>query len=413
MGYKKGEILRTPFESYTVEGQLGAGGSGEVYEARGSDNSLYAVKVLDSAKANATRLNRFKNEIGFCSRNTHANILTVLGSGISAKGETFYVMPKYSGTLRGLISSGIRQQDVLPLFGQILEGTEAAHLKNVWHRDLKPENVLHSQDGNTLVVADFGIAHFEEEELITAVETKNQERLANFKYASPEQKSRGNPVNHKADVYALGLILNEMFTQTVPDGSGFRTIAEVAPDYPYLDGLVDLMRRQDPNQRPSIADVKRDLIARGNEFLSLQKLSALNAEVIPETDVDDPIIRNPIALVGVDYSGGDLIFDLSAAPPPRWIREFINPRGNLTYYPSARPELFTFNGSRARVAISPGIDTQTLVNYTKDYINKANNQYADAVDAENKARIEEERRRLRERVAEETRRQEILSKIRV
>ena len=68
---------------------------------------------------------------------------------------------------------------------------EAAHLKKVVHRDLKPENFLYSSSQNRIVVADFGIARFQEEELYTAVETKAEDRLANFQYASPEQRKRG------------------------------------------------------------------------------------------------------------------------------------------------------------------------------------------------------------------------------
>lgn len=413
MGYKKGEVLRTAFESYTVEEQLGAGGAGEVYAVRDSDKVAYAVKILRAAQTDMARLKRFRNEVGFCSRNTHKNILQVLGSGITDKGEAFFVMPKYTGTLRKLISKGIQPQDVLPLFGQVLDGVEAAHLKGVWHRDIKPENVLHSQTDKLLVVADFGIAHFEEEELLTAVETKNQERLANFQYSAPEQKARGNPVDSKADVFALSLILNEMFTGAVPEGSGFRKIGEVAPDLVYLDDLVDEMRRQDPAQRPSISEVKRQMIARGNEFLSLQKLNALKSEVIPESEVDDPLLKYPINLVTVDYQSGDLIFNLSATPPPNWIREFHSPSGQINFYQSAHPALFSFNGPRVRVGVGPGMDPQTLVNYTKDYINKANAQYAAGVQAANRARIEEERKRLRERVEEENRRLEILSKVKI
>src|SRR6266478_2509549 len=240
MGYKKGETLKTAFDVYTIEGQKGAGGSGEVYEVRDSEGALYAAKILDTAKTSASRLKRFKNEIGFCTKNTHKNIVKVLGSGITEKGATFYVMPLYAGTLRDLISKGTEAPAVLPYFGQVLDGVEAAHLQGVWHRDNKPENILFDQKTNTLVVADFGIAHFEDEELLTAVETKNNDRLANFLYSAPERRVRGNRVDFKADVYALGLILNEMFTRAVPQGTAFKRVSDVAPGFGYLDGLIEL-----------------------------------------------------------------------------------------------------------------------------------------------------------------------------
>lgn len=121
-----------------------------MYEVVDSDGAAFAVKFLDPAKATSTRLKRFRNEIHFCSKNTHKNIIRVLASGISKDGATFYVMPLFSGTLRDLISDGIAPHSVLGYFGQILDGLEAAHLQRVWHRDLKPENILYSSADNSL-----------------------------------------------------------------------------------------------------------------------------------------------------------------------------------------------------------------------------------------------------------------------
>jgi serine/threonine protein kinase len=413
MGYKKGEILRTAFDKYTIEGQRGAGGSGEVYEVRDSDGLAYAAKILDVAKTSATRLRRFKNEIHFCTKNTHRNVIQVLGSGVAKDGATFYVMPLYSGTLRDLISKGIEPRAVLTYFGQVLDGVEAAHLLRVWHRDIKPENILFSAATHTLVVADFGIAHFEEEDLLTAVETKNDERLANFLYSAPEQRTRGQVADGKADIYALGLTLNEMFTRAVPHVTGFRRVSEVAPDYAYLDGMIDLMLRQDATSRPSASDVKRELIARGNEFLSVQRLNSLKSEVIPETEVDDPVVTNPIALVDADYRAGSLIFKLSAAPPPNWIMAFQNPRGSFSYLQGAGPEYFSFRGNEARVSLSQESLAQRLVDHTKSYIDLANRRYAEAVIADHRQRLQAEREALREIIAEEERRKKILSGIKI
>ena len=413
MGYKKGETLKTAFDAYTIERKRGAGGSGEVYEVHDSEGGLYAAKILDTAKASAIRLKRFKNETYFCTKNTHQNIVQVLASGITEKGATFYVMPLYSCTLRDLISRGIVPAAVLPYFGQILSGIEAAHLQGVWHRDLKPENILFSETTGVLVVADFGIAHFEEEELLTAVETKNDERLANFLYSAFEQRSRGQQVDSKVDVYALGLILNEMFTGAVPQGTGFRKVSDAAPDYAYLDGLIDLMLRQDSSLRPSVSDVKRELIARGNEFLSVQRLNSLKSEVIPETEVDDPIIRNPIRLIATDYQDGQLVFKLSTAPPPNWISAFQNPRGQFSFFHGAEPVSFSFLKDTARVRLGSGVPPAQLLQHAKSYIESANRLYADLVVAEHRKRLAAEREQLRREIAEEERRQKILAELKV
>jgi serine/threonine protein kinase len=137
---------------------------------------------------------------------------------------------------------------------------EAAHQNSVCHRDLKPENILFDEGTRTLVVADFGIAKFKEEELQTAVETSAHEKLANFQYSAPEQRARGRIVDQRADIYALGLILNEMFTGDVLQGVGFKRISSVAPQYSYLDSAIDAMVQQIPENRPgSIGEVRRML----------------------------------------------------------------------------------------------------------------------------------------------------------
>ena len=82
-------------------------------------------------------------------------------------------MPLFDSSLRPLLREGINQGKIMPYFGQILDGVEAAHLSNVVHRDLKPENILFDKEKDTIVIADFGIARFQEDQLITAVETKD------------------------------------------------------------------------------------------------------------------------------------------------------------------------------------------------------------------------------------------------
>ena len=86
----------------------------------------------------------------------------------------------------------------------------------VVHRDLKPENILCSEDLSLVAVADFGIADLPPDLMVTTLETRPGARMANFGYSAPEQRDGSGTVDHCADIYALGLILNEMFTQRVP-----------------------------------------------------------------------------------------------------------------------------------------------------------------------------------------------------
>jgi len=249
--------FETAFERYKTEGLIGQGGAGRVYKAASQDGRKVAIKVLDSrsAQIDSTKLKRFKNELGFCSRVLSPYIVPVIDQGYLELTEgkvPFYVMPLYPRSLRDLIKDGIAPSKALPLFRGLIAGVEAAHKQNVVHRDLKPENILYDQEHDRLVVADFGIAQFDEENLLTAVETRDNQRMANFQYAAPEQRSRGAEVDQRADIYALGLILNEMFTGVVPQGTNHKRIATVAAEFGYLDELVDWMLHQDASARPMV-----------------------------------------------------------------------------------------------------------------------------------------------------------------
>jgi serine/threonine protein kinase len=409
MALREGSILETAFETYTIGGQLGCGGAGIVYSATDSDGIVHAIKVLSRDRATRNALKRFKNEIHFCSKDVQKNVIRVTDQGLTERKEPFYVMPRYSGSLRKVMQRRIEPAKVLPFFGQMLDGVQAAHLLGVCHRDLKPENVLHDEVSGVFVIADFGIARFQEEDLLTAVETRNDERLANFVYAAPEQRVRNRDVSTAADVYALGLILNEMFTAEVPQGAGYRHISAVAQDFSYLDGIVEQMIQQNPAGRPASIDLIKDqLIASGNHFIAQQKLDQLKKQVIPETAVDDPFITNPIRIERVaDYRGGRLVFELSAPPPPNWIMAFHN----LGYYAAAmgsEPGSFAIRGTTASVGITSEEAAQRVVNHAKDYVDRANAAYRDMVVREQQVQLAQQREALRRRIEEEERRARVL-----
>jgi serine/threonine protein kinase len=413
VGYKKGEKLKTAFDTYTVEEQRGAGGSGEVYTVCDSDGLVFAAKILDKGKASSTRLKRFRNALEFCARGTHPNIVRVLDSGLGKKGAGFYVMPLYAESLRHLISRGIAPERALPYFGQVLDGVEAGHLHRICHLDLKPENLLHDTDHQHLLVADFGTAHLIDEDLLTAAETNKSEQLAKFPYAAPEQKMRGQEVDQRADIYTLGLILNEMFTGGAPQGTEFQTIASISPDYAYLDDLVSQMTSPDPAERPpSIDEIKKQLIARGNEFFSRQRLNSLRSEVLPESEAGDSFLANPIRIISADYSEGTISFKLNANPTPNWIAAFKNPRSAFSFYTGAEPETFTFSSDAMNVKLPGDANARQFVQYTKSYIDLANAQYREHVIAFHQRQMQAEREALRRQVAEEERRLRILTEIR-
>jgi serine/threonine protein kinase len=404
MGKARSDVYKSAFRTYTVVEKIGEGGSGTVYCVTDPDSNRYALKVLDSSKATSQKLKRFQNEIRFCQQTTHENVIRVLDTGSSADGRSFYVMELYPCTLQETLGK-LAPGEVPQAFSQVLNGVEVAHLKSVSHRDLKPQNILCDPKKKLYVIADFGIAGFGEEELYTVVETGRNERLANFQYAAPEQRARGREVGPKADVYALGLMLNQMFTGEIPLGTQFKKIGTVATEFSYLDEVVEQMIRQDPVQRPSIADVKMQLIARHQQFVSLQKLDALSKQVVPQNSVTDPLVTDPIRPQGFDYNDGHLLITLSRLPNRLWIDKFQTQA--TTQFVGMGPETVTFQGQVAWVPTRKSIVAQQK-SYFEGWIRNANGLYEEEI----KRRMQDEMRRLQEELqqqaAKERERQEIL-----
>jgi serine/threonine protein kinase len=409
---KQLQAFETPFDVYTEVGLLGEGGAGRVYEVRNDKNQTFALKCLSPDRITAERRKRFKNEIGFCQRTIHRNIVRVLDTGIlKLKGVMcpFYVMPKCKGTLRSLIASTPATQ-VLALFAQVLDGVEAAHKLDVWHRDLKPENML--WDGSSLVIADFGIAHFEEEAIYTAVETRIASRMANFLYSAPEQRARGAPVDRRADIFSLGLILNEMFTHEVPQGAGYRTINNVAPDFAYLDPIVDRMIQSSPERRyQSIDEIKLDLIEHKNAYVAQQRLDEATRQVVPSAT---PPTFEPLTIIDFDYSDGTLVLQLDRNVPSGWAQEFHQPRGGHRAVMGYGPETFKIQGRTVAIKARESESLiQSLIDNAKSYVGAANRGYV-LQQQEQAARQERAEREANERrVAEAQLRANIFKKVKL
>ena len=414
MPLKRPIEFETAFETYTATEVIGEGGAARVYRASDSDGQFYAVKLLDARWTTAKR-KRFKNEIEFCSRNKHPNIVSVIDRGTysnDGQSSVFYVMPLYSGSFRKLLNRGIQPDKAVMYFSQILNGVEAAHLLGVVHRDLKPENILLDEGNDQLLIADFGIAQFQEEELFTAVETKESDRLANFQYAAPEQRARGGHVDHRTDIYALGLILHEMFTGEVISGTEYRTIANVSPDYAYLDDIVSQMIRQDLETRlPSIEAVKQRLIAHKNSFVTQQRISELKGKVVPASEIDDPLIADPPRLIGFDWEDGVLTLVLSCSVNKKWIWALEN-MGSYSSLWGKDPSSFRFLGNSASVPATEQ-QVQSVIDYFKGWLPQANAVYEREIAREQEAAEEQRRKFLEEDIRKEEARKRVLENVRI
>lgn len=288
---RKGSIIHSTFDEYKIQKQIGQGGSGSVYLATNSNGDYRAIKFINVLNSNKEKVKRFKNEINFCHSTTHPNIIKVLEYGTYEKNNIktlYYVMPYYEMNLRTAINNGIPENKVIDIFRNILEGLKYAHKNKIWHRDLKPENIICDSELKNVVIADWGIAHFCEENMITTIETKETTRLANFTYAAPEQRMKQEKVSAEADVYALGLILNEMFTKKVIAGTNYKTISDITEEYSYLDILVEQMIEQEPHNRIYPIDrIFLELTSLCKEYKNNKELEELmNTKITEDTSVD-------------------------------------------------------------------------------------------------------------------------------
>jgi serine/threonine protein kinase len=360
----------TAFDVYKAEKQLGEGGTGRVLLVRNSAGDAFALKCLLAERVNSERRSRFKNEITFCLRSTHPNVLRVVDTGVATVNGfacPFYVMPAYSQTFRDVIASKIDPDEKLRIFGQLLDGVEAAHLLSVWHRDLKPENVLYDPNNRVAVIADFGIARFTDFEHATIVETKFGTKLANLAYSAPEQRQKGAHVDQRADIFALGLMLNELFTGQIIQGTDFRTVGSVVPDFAWLDDVIAGMVKNDYKARtPSIDQVKQELIARGKEFAAQQVLDAKSRAVVRKYE---PGEVRPVVIQDVDIDNGVLTLKLNRDPESEWLQNFWAQKDGYNGVMSGYgPEAYQFTGNVCRIQrVRDEQTAQAVIDKFKDF----------------------------------------------
>lgn len=413
---KEAKVFVGTFGRYEVVKQIGQGGSGVVFEARDEDDEVVAIKALRTDLVSRDKRKRFKQEIHFCQRQL-PNIVAIRDHGSfesSAERGLFYVMPRYTQSLRDLMNAGIPKDKVLPYFAAIMKGVESAHREGVVHRDLKPENVLHNSSTDEVVIADFGIARFTEELLITAVETQDQARLANFDYHAPEQASRAkaSQVTHLADIFALGLILNELFTGHLARGENFERVAVHAPGYSWVDAVVSRMISYRPDHRPqSIEAVRAEFQASAEAARAAATAVALASPAVINDDYyTDDVMRNPPQISGVDYVDGDLILKLDPPPTRRWVKAFQSFQwGNAEGGTS--PPAWRVSGDALIVSVRED-RAQKVIDQFKRWQPEILLQYAQTlrreIEVEDRRRIEA----LKQRREQEEKRARVLSSLR-
>lgn len=210
-------------DRYRVESVLAKGSMGVVYRAiQELIGREVAVKVLHGyLVSDDESIKRFQKEAKAASRLNHPNITTLYDYGVLSSGQPYIVMDLLRGKS---LAEVLKERDYLPydetcvIFKQVCEAMQEAHSRGVIHRDIKPENIMldYTDRSVNVKVVDFGIAKFvqEQDDTIGKI-TKTGTVCGSPTYMSPEQCD-DNQVDHRSDIYSLGIVVYESITGKVP-----------------------------------------------------------------------------------------------------------------------------------------------------------------------------------------------------
>ncbi len=338
---------------YRVVEKIGAGGMGEVYRAR--DEHLgrdVALKVLPAGTLGDEHARkRFRKEALALSKLNHPNIATVFDFD-TQDGTDFLVMELVEGvTLSDKLAGGpLPEKEITRLGMQLAEALEEAHERGVVHRDLKPGNVMVTPKGQAKIL-DFGLAKLVRPEVASATATtesftETQAAAGTLPYMAPEQL-RGEGVDARTDIHALGAVLYEMATgqRPFPETQGPRLIDAIlhqAPQAPSglnrrvspgLEGIIlKALEKEPENRYQSAKEIAVDLRRLGTPGSAAAVLSARRQGMVLAVGI--ALVALVAVLVGLNVGGLRQRLLGGATPPPGKIMLAVLPFDNL----SADPE---------------------------------------------------------------------------
>lgn len=328
---------------YRIIGLVGRGGMGSVYRARDTElDEDVALKVLSDELAGSPALiERFRREVKLARRVTHENVARMFDIGEHG-GARFLTMEFIEGeSLADLLTRTGRLPvaKVLELASAVCAGLAAAHRAGVVHRDLKPDNVMLARDGRVLIT-DFGIAR---DPVASQGGATVGMVVGTPAYMAPEQVEARADIDARADIYALGAMLFELFTGEVPwKGSSAMAIAAARlyapppsaraqnPGVPAaLSAVVERCMAREPASRYASADEVRDALAGASPTLAEGASPSLPTPAATPATHEKTVAVLPFRNLGArddDYLAegltDDLIDTLSMTPGLR-----VRPRG--------------------------------------------------------------------------------------
>ncbi|MDP1586797.1 MAG: protein kinase, partial [Prosthecobacter sp.] len=254
--------LQAQMPGYTIEKLLGRGGMGAVYKGVQSNlDRPVAIKILPPGvdQEDPSFAERFKNEARLMARLNNPAVVSVHDFGLTTGGLLYFAMEYVDGTD---VSQMIRSQGKLPpehalaITAHVCDALSAAHELGIVHRDIKPANVLINMEGQ-VKVADFGLAKATDPSQMGL--TKTNMAMGTPDFVSPEALMPGVPLDGRADLYAVGVMLYNMLTGTIPRGA-FRMPSATLQTDARFDPIIQKAMEMDRERRYQTAlDLRRDL----------------------------------------------------------------------------------------------------------------------------------------------------------
>jgi serine/threonine protein kinase len=309
---------------YEISRVLGVGGMGTVYEGRNLRiQRRVAIKVLHSSTAaSAESVARFEQEARAAGRIGSPHVVEVIDLGHLPNGDLYLVMEFLEGeslAQRFARTPRAHPGQLAPIIHQLLEGLAAAHDVGIVHRDLKPENVFlqRTKDGDFVKLLDFGISKFTKDRDISMTQTGS---IVGTPYYMAPEHVRGAPIDHRVDLYAVGVILYEGLSGRLPYQG------DVLPE------LVFKIALEDP---PPLAGLRPDLPSGWIQLVQRAMARQLDARFASAREFQHALSQLSTAPRSIPTPGATLLLD----------------HGTARTWATPRPEDSRPAGSRAGVVL--------------------------------------------------------------
>jgi predicted Ser/Thr protein kinase len=306
------EELAPLFPSLEIQACIGKGGMGVVYRARQKElDRVVALKILPPGIGrDPSFAERFSREARALAKLNHPGIVTIHESGQT--GGLYFILMEYVDglNLRQLLLNGrISPREALAIVPQVCDALQFAHDRGIVHRDIKPENLLIDRSGR-VKVADFGLAKLTGTEAAVSAAAQAEDLdltqagriMGTPRYMAPEQSACPDAVDHRADIYALGVVLYQMLTGELPGERLDPPSKKIRLDV-RLDEVVLRALEKEPERRyPSATEFKTRLTL---AQAGMQSPGRARRERVPP----EPVSKTPYRIAeGILLMAGFLMF---------------------------------------------------------------------------------------------------------